>query len=519
MNGNCNNQIEKNVSTNKRSNINMQQFYTILFSFIFIAGLKAQISMQPVPDFVDTVAYTTAKEIKDPYFVYYATKAVELKKATVQHPTSGTGDFTWYQYNTNSSSFDILKKDEKSVSNSALDSIDLGGYLLNIKDTNGLDTSIRFWCGKNDWNIFLDHEFRSCESLILRGDIYNKETIPNNVRQNTSLFNKKLGRLAIYDTLYYYDIQSGAKLFLDNQFTAVWTSSPTYLMPEGNRLVWDIKRYVDDKTPFIPAENTSYTLEVTDKFGLKKSEQTLFESTVAIPKFSMESDQASFDASKPKGEAPLKIRFINESKNGVKYLWTFSDSVISINPPIKDTSMLIEDTVEYTFFLPRRYKIRLVAAESLCKPDTFNFFEFKAPDGEYSIEVYPSSIASKSPEQAEDNPQIPNVFINNGFNRFHFEITSLKEFRIVIFSKFGKKVYEYDGSVNLDWPGWDGKIQGTDVLAGQGVYYFIIEATGWTMKGSEFIRIKDSQSSKNQKKSDGRVYTGMLYVFDPDKIE
>lgn len=75
---------------------------------------------------------------------------------------------------------------------------------------------------------------------------------------------------------------------------------------------------------------------------------------------------------------------------------------------------------------------------------------------------------------AEPELFVPNVFTPNGDNKndeFRVSYSSIKEFEIVIFNTFGKKVYESSDITK----GWDGTYKGRDMA--NGAYYYVISAT------------------------------------------
>jgi gliding motility-associated-like protein len=78
----------------------------------------------------------------------------------------------------------------------------------------------------------------------------------------------------------------------------------------------------------------------------------------------------------------------------------------------------------------------------------------------------------------------PNVFTPNGDGVNDFFLVhakSLKSFRIRIYSRSGRKVYEFEQTEEkFEWDGWDGTINGKgENFAQPGVYYYVIEAVGW----------------------------------------
>ncbi|MBL7883007.1 MAG: gliding motility-associated C-terminal domain-containing protein, partial [Bacteroidia bacterium] len=78
---------------------------------------------------------------------------------------------------------------------------------------------------------------------------------------------------------------------------------------------------------------------------------------------------------------------------------------------------------------------------------------------------------------------VPNVFTPNGDGNndvFYVSSEGLKELKVMIFDRWGLKMYEYEG-INGSW---DGRTT-AGVEVSDGTYYFILEATG--VNGKEFL--------------------------------
>ena len=90
-----------------------------------------------------------------------------------------------------------------------------------------------------------------------------------------------------------------------------------------------------------------------------------------------------------------------------------------------------------------------------------------------------SDADAKNIKVLESSIEFPNVFTPNGDgvnDEFRPTFQSIKKYSIVIYSRWGRKVYE---SSDLSI-GWDGKIG--NGKAAEGVYYFVCEADGY-LKG------------------------------------
>jgi len=79
---------------------------------------------------------------------------------------------------------------------------------------------------------------------------------------------------------------------------------------------------------------------------------------------------------------------------------------------------------------------------------------------------------------------IPNVFTpdGDGLNEtFIVESKSLRYISVEVFSRSGKKVYNFfgEGEKLREWQGWDGNLNNSSIKATPGVYFYIIRAYGW----------------------------------------
>jgi gliding motility-associated-like protein len=77
---------------------------------------------------------------------------------------------------------------------------------------------------------------------------------------------------------------------------------------------------------------------------------------------------------------------------------------------------------------------------------------------------------------SESELEVPNVFSPNGDgvnDEFRVAYRSLKKFEMVVFNRWGRKVYESSDPAD----GWDGTIGNT--LAAPGVYFYYIRGVGY----------------------------------------
>ncbi len=167
----------------------------------------------------------------------------------------------------------------------------------------------------------------------------------------------------------------------------------------------------------------------------------------------------AFEAQPVTGYAPLNVTFFNNSassttiqsqaSSSITAYWNFANGTSSIT-----TSSNLSPASTYS--LPGTYVVRLFATKGTCL-DT----------AEMTIHVdIPSELA------------IPNVFTPNGDGAndvFFLKSTNLQEINILIFDRWGHKVYELISETgNI---AWDGKNQAGKEVA-DGTYFYIIKARG-----------------------------------------
>jgi gliding motility-associated-like protein len=157
--------------------------------------------------------------------------------------------------------------------------------------------------------------------------------------------------------------------------------------------------------------------------------------------------KAEFTATPSYGLAPLKVDFINLSKNAVTYHWTLEDH-------LESTSKNITHTYS-TEGQGATYQVVLIAINSFGCADT----------AKTTIIVNPFSELI-----------IPNVFTPNadGINDiFHFKSLGLTAINAEIYDRWGLKLYGW----NAVDGGWDGKAPSGENAA-EGIYFYIIKAKG-----------------------------------------
>lgn len=322
----------------------------------------------------------------------------------------------------------------------------------------------------------------------------------------------------------YYDLYDTLGINVDtikNKIHIVWRACPV-----GSTTNCESYTAYSDTTHFarseMKADSTWYYSDVTDLFNNKKTGNYLYEGR--IPKVRDESDNPLYDMthSNQLGEeifAPDEVIITSRAEKVDSVMWLFGDT---LSPHYKDDSTFtnILTSNNHTYYSPGVYTIKIISKnnkmgciDSVLLP----------PTSPFSFTVESSSI---------DSSKIPNVFTPNGdnlYNEFYITGKSIKEFRILIFDRWGRKVLEVEKSNNkLDTLlAWDGSLhkEKDGIPAPTGVYIYVIEATGWDGKqfGGRSSKTTTSQSTtpsgqpgqtnSTSKTSKKYPLTGYIYLF------
>jgi gliding motility-associated-like protein len=377
--------------------------------------------------------------------------------------------YSWSMFNPQSLTFDPLKT-ESNVASSSLNGLDDGCYQVRITDGAALDTVFRAW-------VYINH----ADSLHVEAE--------KNSQGKIKMFKYTcdyldLNATASDDAFTYFDLATGDTLHLKRDLQIKWTSDPETIIPHASSKL-EIRTF--DPPPF----NTTYTITVKDIYGIEKSDKVVYESIVTKASFKIAVKgyfEKEFSESDLTGSAPLTAKFTNTSQNGIKFEWTFMDTLL---PGHQDIHLTTSDTLEepeYKYYVPRSYFVKLLSTSDAGCVDSFTVA---------SVD-YPGPIVVE-----ESVMEAPNFFTPNddGFNDYFYVYNkSLKSFHLVIYSRTGRKVYEYfyNESEHADWKGWDGKVNGSNRPAPPGIYYYVVEAYGWD---NIHYKIPD------------KVYKGFFHLF------
>ncbi len=417
----------------------------------------------PDADAEKDISYTTYSG-SDKVFVYYSYPGENITGTLrADAPQNGNFDFEWSKYNPDLNNWDASFNVDNQVAFSIVSGLTEGGYRVHVTNGAAVDTFYYGWVFMNDFNVDIEKTengrikpFKyTCDFLILNGGV--------NI-----------------DSFFYYDPVSHDRIELENGFSFLWTSdNPDLDIPNEDRVLSPNTTY----SP--PVIDTWYILTAVDSFGMEDDDSVFYETIHVKAEFSFEffdkADSEEFiePPSPQEDDAPLEVRFTNESVNGYTFEWVFADTVDSDVYATELTEDVNYQPV-YTYTIPDDYFPKLISTSEAGCVDSFKLEE-------EPITVVPSEL------------EAPNVFSPDGdtYNDvFKVYFKSLKAFTIRIYSRTGNLVYKADVKDMYDWEGWDGTILNSNRKATPGAYYYVIEATGY-----------------DEVFYDGKPYTGVVYLF------
>lgn len=415
----------------------IQYIILLIGCFIPLSGF-AQISSNA--DFIEKTEYSDFDSIH-----VFCTSDLN-GGSLIAADSSGIGhySFEWFKYDEGTNSFNIPLTGFSINTDSTVSTISnlsSGGYKVVLT----ADTVQEYiaWI-YNNTNLSIDVRIidpLDCELLELNGT-------PNFVTGFT-----------------YFNPAGGAGYDFENskgEYKWEFTSDGEVNIPEYN--------YSYTSTVDLPLEDTKCKLILIDRFGCETSDSVNYTAIATKADLKMtvldrDGNEVSSGDTSVTGEAPLVVKFTNESKRGYEFVWFFGDTLVKDDDDYittTDFNLQPEHTYYYTEKeLGKKYTAKLVSES-----------EYGCMD---SIPVYINIDPSKF--------EFPNVFSPNGdTNNDIFIIDpenfkSIRSFKITIFNRSGQLMHEYEGDIH-DWKGWDGTVRGKG-KASEGTYFFVLEVTGW----------------------------------------
>lgn len=444
----------------------------ILFSFLFLLTvtsfrLHAQIFAPFASDSV-TAVYGTDKVaiFNKPFF------GAALNASIVALPVDGTSGwfFQWSVYSISDSAYVPLP----GPSTGTIDNITVtSGYQVEMIKDSVKDT-FRIWVIINDLDVKIINKdladtllfgFYDCTSLDLHGDTTKPKT-------------------------FYYNPETHQKYDPGHNYVIRWTTDNDEATIPASRLLTRVNNP--------PWQDTWYTLTVTDRFGISRSDSVIYKSIQTKAEITSSSYISLTDTSyyPPREEwfenfynqngmvsAPAVFKFdISGSKNLAGYELQFGDG---------DSVLMGKDTlvIYHEYEQPGNYNVLLTTWSD----PPFSCIDTAVPESPVTVDF-----------ASEENFNMPNVFTpgkaENGVyipgDLFRTTDVSVVFIDITIFTRTGLKVHEYEGNIR-DWPGWDGTIMNSGREAPQGVYYYVI---------SRFNAYQDKIEPINKKLMNGFIH-------------
>jgi CHU_C Type IX secretion signal domain len=190
------------------------------------------------------------------------------------------------------------------------------------------------------------------------------------------------------------------------------------------------------------------------------------------------------------GDAPLRVKFKNKSKNGYSFKWSLADKYQSYNNSLgHQTDNILsndsKDSTNYIYFRPpgyepEAYMVKLISTgpNNICKDTSIK-----------KVKIHNSQLGLQS-QSGSDSLGFPNAFMpESKYNKYftykgfgpNDSITnffSIRNMHLTVFDQWGRLMYDYNGPVNFGWHGWDGYTK-WGFKAPTGIYFYVYEALGW----------------------------------------
>lgn len=409
-------------------------------------------------------AVQTAYSAGDSIFIFSTKgKTVPSGNLTAKAPGGVLSDFTWSRYNPKSAAkWDpIAGTSTSGTISSTLTNLSSGGYKVTIS-ASGTTYEYVAWVFIN--NINLDKEssgyvkfFSStCDYLDLR---------------------------AMVTDFIYYNPSTNAALTLPDKIRYTWKG--TTLKGENIEIYpVDTFQNIRFRKERLPLDTAIFYMTATDRYKLNRRDSVWYPPILSKAEFDTLRVEYMVDK---QYSIPLLVTFENKSKNAATYRWNYGDGT-------EEDTVKTPEPHRYVYS-NRTYTVRLITESEETCIDSFKM----------EIKVAPAQVG------VADKYEVPNVFTpgregqgGDGINDyFYFKSLSIEHFTLSIYSRTGKKIYEYTGNssdlATGAWKGWDGNINGS--TASDGVYYYILE-----------VKANEKPTSQSLVHKDG-IYKGFFYLF------
>jgi gliding motility-associated-like protein len=421
-------------------------FTKILAGFLFFTCfiLSSEAGFTQITSTAEAVVPTEySSGAQDNIHVFCGEKNELGASLIASYPQGETGNFEWLKYNSVTGTFDTYSSDQSGNQTSTISNLTDGCYRVNITPASGAKTYTA-WVFNNYIVPSAAITASDCNSFTLIGTFDSPKII-------------------------YTDLATKLPKEMAKNIKVKWSF-------DGGTVSSVLTSQVFDP----PTKNTTYTFEVTDRFGCVGKADVLYNSIVTKASFTYKLEGQEKKSDPAKIEVPLTVTFTNTSENGDagKYEWYFYKDLQKIKEEIKAGTfkdsvqdIVYSDNPVYTYEETGAYKVKLVSkkvSQSTTCTDYFYMKEYIVADSAFI--------------------DAPNVFTPNGDGRndnFAVKFFSMKTVKFTIFNRWGKvlHVWEsnnlqgfYNTATSVPQSVWDGKVGGH--MATPGVYFWVAEGVG-----------------------------------------
>ena len=409
----------KNIKTNN---------WILLLAFLLISiGTQAQITT----DSDATISTEYSSGSQDNIYIFCTTEGNTPASLTAKFSSGAASNYEWLKYNDSTNSFAAFNTDNSGATSSSITNLQDGAYRVNVTSGGSTETYTA-WVFNSWYTVTAAITESDCENFLLEGNF--SEASPA-----------------------YNDLTNGNDLNIYKNVQMSWEEGGIKIAAVKSPRIYNPK-----------ATDVTYRLVVSDRFNCEGEASVTYNSIVTVAKFS---------ATPVKGEAPLEVTFTNTSENADRSQWFFFKALDVIKKEAEETGTVLDSIMDtndldenpvYTYENSGRYQVKLVTtneSEFYSCTDTFYLADYIVADTSFI--------------------DAPNVFTPNGDgsnDEFVVKYWSVKEIKINIFNRWGKRVHQYQNSsvggfeTTVTESAWDGKIGGR--MASPGAYYYVVEATG-----------------------------------------
>ncbi len=446
-------QIKMIIKSDFRYSVKFLIAFVVMFSAIFSENVNAQIS-------AEKASYRTlteyASSANDSIFVFCDPGDIKVGELKASSPDGTNGwTFEWTKWDINTSDFTMPITTETNQTESFLTMREDGLYRVVISKSGESDVSDQAWVLNN-----VNTSILNLDKLDCIGVNFTASFLPVNL-QYTNIDNVP-NKKNVISNLVDGGVELKFSLIRDNQ-ELLTAGEVLNTLPFNNVN----KSFIDEEANEV---DKTYQLLVTDQYGCDFTSKPIVSKTYKV--------KADFSVVPEKGEAPLEVKFTNNSINATEYEWYLYQDVERVpEEATKDEDRLLTDGIlladdkdpfDFTYEHPGKYLVKLIV-----KSD-------KGP------EVCKDSLTLSTPIVVDTSlVQVPNVFTPNGDGRndvWRIKSQSLESFHAIVFNRWGRVVYEWRNPEE----GWNGKVNGK--MATPGTYFYVITAVGREEKTKKYTK-------------------------------